>query len=480
MRAAALCLLSLLLAGPVFADLSFIQVVQGQDSRGKDGFFGKSWAEIRGRRMRLVSGYARKVKGDTPADPRRVIQLVDLEKDVRYIIRPETETYIRAPVGERGGWARTGRPGRKAFRRVDDWDIKLEKRGSTRRFLGVSCLHFKLTAEIRLSGPGGRRRAVMEQHLWAAPLTKSLSKSLLELMAFENEHRNKAGGALSPLDAERYQVPAAASHLRVPAEQLRRVIVEARARARDLPSYPVGSLVTWRVSSPEAGPGRTPGPKEGTSEVEPENSEEARSSAGAEKGSKPPGLPSRLNTPGFTPHKLGSLRESDAPGLRRPRMESSRERRARRHRARLNRFRPMDWLTAEKQINRIYGRTRREMGAKRRRGRPSGRKGPFGRERSVYPRFGNELQGILRDLVDEQDRLARELEVSGGGETSAEKPKTPREKPEAPAAGPLVKFYEIYAELSGLEGPAVVPEEDLRIPEGYAEEKAGAGRGRRP
>jgi hypothetical protein len=236
----------------VRADLSFVQVVQAQSSRGEDGVFGKSWVELRGRRMRIVSGYARKMaRGKTPDAPRRVIQLLDLGEKTRVLVLPERRAYVEAAFSD----IDYGDLQAKTLKRTSPaWTIaastiSFAEESDTRRFLEADCAHYRITAELELAGAGGRRRkARMEQHVWVAPVSGELSATLLELMAFENGYREAAGGGLSPLDHERYQIREAAAYLGVRAEELRRVALEARARMRGLPNYPVASLVAWRAS----------------------------------------------------------------------------------------------------------------------------------------------------------------------------------------------------------------------------------------
>ncbi|TPW20979.1 MAG: hypothetical protein FD126_1142, partial [Elusimicrobia bacterium] len=249
MKLGLLALAATLVAAPARADLDFVQVTQAQTSAGAEGLFGKTWVELRGSRMRLVSGYARKLerKGKTP-DPRRRIQILDVKDGTRTAVDPARRAYSVAALGPpEYGHGLEGPLGRgETARRIVRHELRLEKAGGTRKLLGADCERWKVTVTMRLTALNGREEAArMEQNLWVAPLTGDLAKNLMELIVFENAYRAGTKGSLSPLDHERYQVREAAAYLQVPETQLAEVVGAVRDRLRELPSYPVSSSVAW-------------------------------------------------------------------------------------------------------------------------------------------------------------------------------------------------------------------------------------------
>lgn len=421
--------LSCLAGPPARADLSFTQIVQAQTSAGSDGLFGKSWVEARGGRMRIVSAYARRLRAEGKAeDPRRVVQILDLAAPERLVVFPDTQAYARAPLSrlDYGHRLRESLDRGSPALRVSSTTVEAGTGPHLRLHLGVECAHYRITARMSLSGPEGEAGAArMVQDVWLAPLTGDLAKSLLELMAFENGYRESAGSALSPLDHERYQVREAAAQLRLPEEELLAVVSDVRDRFRDLPGYPVASSVAWwREGGARVPPPPGPGPYPG-------------------------GAGGRRKTP-------PGMRENPAERRLLPRTSPRVVRRA--PAAGRPSFTVIDWQLHEGRMNRIYRDTRRAMGGPGRFPLPlrSPRTGPAEapalerarpREGPLYPGFERELRRILRMLVEEQDaRLA-----SG---------------PPGAAGEP---FYEVYAELHGLELPAEVPAEDLAPPKGFRE-----------
>ncbi|MFA5138949.1 MAG: hypothetical protein WC728_06920 [Elusimicrobiota bacterium] len=413
-------LLLTLFAAEARADLSFVQVVQAQSSGNQDGVFGKSWVEVLGRRMRIVSGYARRVlKGKKPEEARRVVQILDLPAKSRMLLFPESKSYSRGSLevvdyDDRLAKALV-RTGRRA--RVGQTSYSLKQQPGSRSLLGAQCTHYLLRVTFQLVDSEGRAHAArMDQHIWLAPVTGKLSNALLDLMAFENAYREAAGGGLSPLDHERYQVREAAAYLGVPEEELRGVASEARSRMRDLPSYPVASLVAWwrlprqggTVKLGDVAPvGKAPHPAR--KEAPHPARKEARSSPRKENGRAP---------------------RTAAP---RPPM------------------RPFDWRGAERQINRMVSRTWEQM-------LQPPRRGAAVREEDLFPRFETELKKVLIALVAEQDQLAKEFQEQAAmasqdvGEGQA-------------------PFYEVYAELHGLERDAVVRSDDFHVPISYKEKR---------
>ena len=408
-----MALIGLFAAVPAQADLSFIQVLQAQSSGGGDGVFGKSWVEIRGKSMRIVSGYARKFReGEKPQQPRRVIQIMDLGAKTRLQIYPEKKTYSSAPLGEVDygdvPMGRRSRRGAGARWEISRSGLTLTKEASTRKLLGADCVHYRITAALELTDSSGRReKARMDQHAWVVPVSGRLSETLLDLMAFENAYRDATKGELSPLDHERYQVREVAAYLGVSEGSLLQVVMEARSRIRELPSYPVASLVAWRVSPPSDPPRESrPQPRR-----EPATRDRPRA------------------------HKTAGLSRMRPP---RPRLVV------------------VNWRLAEQAINRIYREAAGEFRPPPSQDRPSEESPPATGDQDLYPRFEEELRKVLVDLVSEQDRLADKLpqpkELPGSAEAQEEGP--------AP-------FYEVYAELHGLEAPGWVPEQDLSVPKGY-------------
>ena len=420
MRAAAPALGLILLAAPAAADLNFEQITQAQTSAGAEGLFGKTWVEIRGSQMRLVSGYARKVPAKGPAlDPRRRVQILDVKQRTRTVVDPAAKAYAVSALGppDYGNGL-----GRVLERGAPEWkilsrEVKLEKRPGVRRLLGADCERWRVTVTMRLSSLNGREEAArMDQSLWVAPLSGDLAKTLMELMAYENSYRAGTKAALSPLDHERYQVHEAAAYLRVPEAELARVVEAVREALRDLPSYPVASSVAWWRDE-----GRTVRPPQPAPAPQPEP-------AGVALGDIKPRQPQPAPTRPKPARR--SLRRPIAP------------------------FRPINWRRQEPGIDGMIRQTRSEFGdfplgalgeprvsedaleAARRPRAPRPQEGP---------RFEEELRKILLELIAQ--------------ETAAD--------PQAGAPSAAGPFFEIYAELRGLERPAMLSEGDFRLPEKY-------------
>lgn len=418
-----LALAATLVAAPARADLSFVQVTQAQTSAGAEGLFGKTWVELRGARMRLVSGYARKLekKGQAP-DPRRRVQILDVKDGTRTSVDPAKRAYAVSGLGPPDyGHGLEGALGRgEAARRIVRHEIRLEKAGGTRKLLGADCERWRVSVTMRLTALNGREEAArMEQNLWVAPLSGDLAKNLMELIVFENAYRSGTKGALSPLDHERYQVREAAAYLQVPEAQLAEVIGAVRVKLRELPSYPVSSSVAWwrdegrAVRAPEP---VKPAPGKSLGEVRPRP---------VPPSSPKPAAPKALL---FT---------------RRPRPA----------------FKVIDWRKEERRIDGMMEDTRSEFGdfplgglnGSRNGPRPvprAGERPPRRRPlpgRQVAPRFEEELNRILSELVAAEAAL----------EAAADQVQT-----SAP-------FFEIFAELHGLEASASVADSHFTLPPSY-------------
>jgi hypothetical protein len=412
-----LALAATLVAAPARADLNFVQVTQAQTSAGAEGLFGKTWVELRGARMRLVSGYARKLetKGQAP-DPRRRIQILDVEDGTRTSVDPAKRAYAVSGLGPPDyGHGLEGALGRgEAARRIVRHEVRLEKAGGTRKLLGADCERWRVSVTMRLTALNGREEAArMEQNLWVAPLSGDLAKNLMELIAFENAYRSGTKGALSPLDHERYQVREAAAYLQVPEAQLAEVIGTVREKLRELPSYPVSSSVAWwrdegrAVRAPEAA---KPAPGKSLGEVRPR-----------------PVQPPKPVSP-------------------KPLLFTRRPRPA---------FKVIDWRKEERSIDGMMEDTRSEFGdfplgglngprvVPRAGERPPRRRPLPGRQ--VAPRFEEELNRILSELVAAEAAL----------EAAAD---------QAVTSAP---FFEIFAELHGLETAASVAESHFTLPPNY-------------
>ena len=346
-------------AAPANAGLAFVQVVQAQTSQGEDGLFGKSWVEISGSKMRIVSGYARRVAASGEAeDPQRVIQLIDLGKKERLMLYPESKTYSRVPLGTidysdvLAAKLRRGAPDGK----LKLLGLQLQKTPGVRTLLGAECEQYRLRAEMQVLLPQGRvLPARMDQDILLARVSGTLSRSFLDLISFENAYRAAAGGALSPLDHERYQVREAAAYLRVPPADLRGVIEQARERMRDLPGYPVAASVAWWKGGDS---GSEPGPEK----------------------APPPRIAPRRGLP--APAKPKKLR-----------------------------LRVIDWHRSERDINKMYDKTESQWGSfpfgplrQKAPEEPAGGRGPA---RSVYPVFHDDVRKALISVLLAQQALAQ-------------------------------------------------------------------------
>lgn len=259
--------LVLWLSLPARADLSLVQIVQSQTSAGEDGLFGKTWVQVSGRRMRLVSGSARKHRADKEKqkDPVRIIQVLDLDKGGLLELDPGRKTYEERPITEVRYAGSLGRlaPGRGGAH-VRSSDIEVE-RGLLDRKVGDAVWgHYRIAVKLRLVEPGGFEGAArMEQDVWVAPVAGELQKGLMDLVAFENDYRRAAGSPFSPLDHWTYQMREVAAYLGVPEGEVREVLRLVREAFADVPGYPLATAIAWwkQRSVPAAKP--LPAPSEG-------------------------------------------------------------------------------------------------------------------------------------------------------------------------------------------------------------------------
>ena len=368
--------------------------------------------------MRLVSGYARKIKTGSPEkDPRRVIQIIDLDKNNRVLLYPETKTFSAAPLGEidyGNKMAQTlKQPG--PLWRIVSREMELKKERHTRTIMETECGHYRINVAMRLEGPQGRQvSARMDQHVWVAPITGELSTNVLDLIAFENDYRARTSGELSPLDHQRYQVKEAAGYLRVDPKELKILVEDVRRRLQDLPSYPVASSVSWWR----------------------DEEQRKRVALGDVK-------PKDVSAPGPTQEKRPAPPKKNRPvPIRR-------------------RFKNIDWRRDEGKINKMYSRTRSQVGGfgpLRMRQTPLLRPQATATQRnwqepSIYPKFEKELQSVLNLLIKEQ-------------EENFETPPAPDGPSEGRSQSP---FYEIYTEMYGLEIEAKIPTSDFLLPKDYKE-----------
>lgn len=410
-----------LVAAPARADLDFVQVTQAQTSAGAEGLFGKTWVELRGARMRLVSGYARKLEknGKKAPDPRRRVQILDVKAGTKTAVDPTRKAYaVGALAAPDYGHGLEGALGRgEAARRIVRHEVRLEKAGGTRRLLGADCERWRVTVTLRLAALNGREEAArMDQNLWVAPLTGDLAKNLMELIAFENAYRAAVKSPLSPLDHERYQVREAAAYLQVPEGQLAEVVGAVRAKLRELPSYPVSSSVAWWRDEGRA--------------------------VRAPQAPKPAAAPDKP-----APVGLGEVKPRRPAGPK-PRLQTARPRPA---------FKVIDWRREERRIDGMMERTRSEfgdfplgpLGEARPGGSGDGEAPPPRRSvpaREVAPRFEEELRRILDELMAAEAAL----------EEAAEQ-----------VAMTSAPFFEVFAELHGLEVQASVADSHFALPPAY-------------
>lgn len=429
---------------PAMADLSFVEVLQGQTSHGKDGLFGKTWVELSGKRMRLVSGYARRlVPGGPTREPQRVVQVIDLERKERLLIAPETRTFRRMSLAEvdylKGLDADLERGPADKLLLLDH--ATFERIEGKRVLMGVECSHYRLRAHLALSGKDGRLEpARMDQDVWVAPVSGKLSNTLLDLLSFENAYRAAAGGTLTPLDYERYQLREAAAYLQTTPSQLRLIVETLRDKFREIASYPVASSVSWW--RPEAGAG------------------ESRTGEEPAKAKQDRREPARLGSEEALPWRSRRLPRGRRP-WRKPKFDQRRR----------FFFMVMDLRHEEEDVDKLHEEIRWVFGGppiKKLDGPRSLEKrgeAEEARERPVYPVFRNDFQQAI-DLL-------QSLQTSDPRKGAQPLPK--KEEP----------FYQIYAELHGIEMAATVPQSDFDVPEGFAEdvrpsEEKGLQTGRKP
>ncbi|MBI5623329.1 MAG: hypothetical protein HY924_06085 [Elusimicrobia bacterium] len=263
----ALLTLLLALASPALADLSLVQIVQSQTSGGENGLFGKTWIQVSGRKMRLVSGHARKLRVGRKAvkDPVRVIEIVDLDRGVSLHVDPKARTVETAPLTDIRYEGSAGAAAQAPQAHIVSSQIEVE-RGRLDRDVGdLRWGHYRIGVKVRLDeGMGLERMARMEQDLWLAPLTGELQEGLLDLAAFENEYRKATGGRFSPLDYWTYQMREVASYLKVPEGEVQELLTQVREAFPDVPGYPLASSISWwKDAEPIAAEPQVPAGKPG-------------------------------------------------------------------------------------------------------------------------------------------------------------------------------------------------------------------------
>lgn len=244
------------LAVPAAADVSLVQIVQSQTSGGEDGYFGKTWVQVSGRRMRLISGYARKVGDKTKKNPEplRLIQTLDLPTTSLLRVDPARKSYSRGSLADiryAGPPPGARRPAQAAVRNSR---VTLEKGKLRRRFMDRDWEHYRITVRMRLKNwRAGESGARMEQDVWVAPVSGGLQQGLLDIMTFESEFRRLTKDSFSPLDYTTYQAREAAAYLGVPEKDLRGVLRLVKEAFSGIPGYPLSSSVSWWREAPEGG-----------------------------------------------------------------------------------------------------------------------------------------------------------------------------------------------------------------------------------
>lgn len=418
-----------------------MQIVQAQTNRGSDGFFGKTWVEVSGDRMRLVSGYARKTQADDKRQkrdagkPLRLIQILDLGATSLYLIDPSTKAYqVRSLSDVRYAEFLRGRLSRGAPRyRVTSSTVTIEPGHLRRPLLEALCEHFHVSVALTLEEPrnaGGRPAkpvlAAMEQDVWMAPVAGVLQKGLLDLIAFDSRYRRLTQRDLSPLDFGVYHLPEAAAYLRAPSEDVEAVVLKVKRELLAVPGYPLSSSVSWfrKTSAPR----RAPKPV-------------VDKPVQAPAAQAPPPAPVRIRP------------------LRRPK------------------FRPIDlqgsWriLEQENPDDDDSGRARRDRRETLR------RTGQALRRHHGYPGFQNEMRRVIESLETLQMVEYREAEFSPpplpppqvmGDTVKVVSPTSTAAKAASPSP-----FYEIFAELDSFEFRDRLPAEDFTPPTGFERREIG-------
>ncbi|MBI5881951.1 MAG: hypothetical protein HZB91_02470 [Elusimicrobia bacterium] len=415
-RGAALAALLLLTASVALADLSLVQIVQSQTSAGENGLFGKTWVQVSGRKMRLVSGHARKFKSGRKGKqgPVRLIQIIDLDKGSALLLDPTAKTFESGPLTDVRYAGSVGRSSEPASAHLRSSQIEVE-RGRLDRDVGdLRWWHYRVGVKVRLDeGEGVERLARMEQDLWIAPLTGDLQEGLLDLAAFETDYRKATGSRFSPLDYWTYQMREVASYLRVPEEEVQDLLTQVRDAFPAVPGYPLASSISWWKDTeplpPETAP-EAPVAKLGDGKHPPWPSQ-------------PPPHPSRLRPiPSFYPVR--------------------------------SRFRPIDFSGSWRVIDRMTG----SEGGERKKRYPE------------YAVFQEEMRKKVAGAM--VGTAAKTAEAARGRARAPAKPSPSRTGlPEIP-----VPFYQINTELDAFSSVDEIPAEDFVPPPDYKLAPATKGR----
>lgn len=389
------------------AEVSLVQVVQSQTSQGSDGLFGKTWVTASGRRMRIVSGFARKVPGSDHKsfeEPARLVQILNLDTTSLLRIDPAAKTFEERPFSD-------VRYADSMHRRLSRGAAEFSIVGSTvsvkpgelkREYMGAVCGHYQISVLMTLAGPGGKpATARMTQDVWVAPVLGSIQKGLLDLISFEASYRKVTGASLTPLDYETYQIREAAAYLRVPDNDLMGLVGRVKEVFIEVPGYPLTSSVSW-WREPENNPEEAAPPK--TDRKKPQRRAESR-----------------------------QPRRSVFRRLTRVEPLSSGE------------FRPVQWHRTWNEIDEMIARTGQTFGVFT--------LGPLrNRGRSRPLRYGDFQRG-LEEIVAVLDRVEESR--------PPEPPQRRRRQGQSP-------FYEIFSEMNQLEFLEALPDGHFNPPEGYA------------
>lgn len=254
-------LLFLAASRPARADVSLVQIVQSQTSQGESGLFGKTWIEVSGRKMRLVSGFAGKLPAKRrakAAEPVRIVQILDLDTTSLMLLNASSKTYELRGLSEiRYADSLHGRVRRDEPEFSIAGSTVTVERGALRRPCAeAECEHFHILVELALRGPDGKTApARLAQDVWMAPVAGALQKGFLDLISFEAAYRKLTQDAFTPLDYETYQIREAAAYLHVPPKQLAAIVSQVKHAFADIPGYPMWSSVSWwRRERPEDRP----------------------------------------------------------------------------------------------------------------------------------------------------------------------------------------------------------------------------------
>lgn len=398
-----------LLALPASADVTLVQVVQGQSASG-EGLLAKSLIEVSRGKMRLVTAVAPRLEGeaakdDAPAEPWRVVQVLDLATTSLLVIDPDSRSYDERELGA----VLDGPPvprGRRPFTIVSS-SVTLEPGRLMRKCLGSDCAHWHAAADLRLKGKGRRVRARLEADVWVASLAGEPQRALLDLIAFEAAYRRQTGSALSPLDRQAYRPREAAQRLGVEVRELERVLSDVRGRFSGLPGYPLTSSVVWWSVVPRDQRAAKPSKRE----------------------------PKLLQDP--------------PPASRRPPLRLVR----------------IDWHAPWSRVDRALARAQAGLGRPPAPGRPD--------VLGSYDRFQAELRAVIQALdARPAPRPQAEERPRAGepapGEASQDTIKAERLEAPAPASSREARAFEAFSDLAELVFvPGNLPEDRFKVPAGF-------------